>query len=532
MWRWKKLDSSHVSAQRTTSAGENGFPLSVVGSLRVLVCLRTLTEQSERDRVAAAARYLPEWDRGELPEAPRFRLYQMGALIGPGLLMVGSTIGGGEWMFGPIVTARYGGIVMWIAAVSVALQAVFNLSVMRYALYTGEPIFVGLLRTFPGPKFWIVFYLIADSGYIWPYVASNAAVPVAAAWLGRLPGPQDDFLVRVLGYAIFLSCFIPLIFGGKVYTAVERFMTAKVIFVLGFLLAVDLFLVSGETWWAVFSGFFKVGMLPEGEVDWATLAAFAAVAGVGGLSNTLFSNYARDKGWGMGALVGAIPSLIGGKKIALSPVGKVFDVTPESLKRWKAWLGYIRRDQIWIWAAGSLIGMALPSMLSLEFLRGAEVEGHAAAAMTARGIADRHGEVFWFLTLLCGFVVLGIGFIQTLDGIVRRWTDVLWSASGRLRAKGGQVKNIYYVVLLAYCLWGLLALRLTPNPLVLAIVSSVCGNVGLGSSALHTLFVNRRLMPPELRLPWYMQLGLVGAFVFFLGISGVALHQHLTAVSR
>ena len=76
-------------------------------------------------------------------------------------------------------------------------------------------------------------------------------------------------------------------------------------------------------------------------------------------------------------------------------------------------------------------------------------------------------------------------------------------------AKGGQVKNIYYVVLLAYCLWGLLALRLTPNPLVLAIVSSVCGNVGLGSSALHTLFVNRRLMPPELRLPWYMQLGLV-----------------------
>ena len=160
------------------------------------------------------------------------------------------------------------------------------------------------------------------------------------------------------------------------------------------------------------------------------------------------------------------------------------------------------------------------------------MEGHAAAAMTARGIADRHGEVFWFLTLLCGFVVLGIGFIQTLDGIVRRWTDVLWSASGRLREKGGQVKNIYYVVLLAYCLWGLLALRLTPNPLVLAIVSSVCGNVGLGSSALHTLFVNRRLMPPELRLPWYMQLGLVGAFVFFLGISGVALHQHLTAAGR
>ena len=105
--------------------------------------------------------------------------------------------------------------------------------------------------------------------------------------------------MRVLGYAIFLSCFIPLISGEGVHGG-RTVMTAKVIFVLGFLLAVDLFLVSGETWWAVFSGFFKVGMLPEGEVDWATLAAFAAVAGVGGLSNTLFSNYARDKGWGMG----------------------------------------------------------------------------------------------------------------------------------------------------------------------------------------------------------------------------------------
>ena len=172
--------------------------------------------------------------------------------------------------------------------------------------------------------------------------------------------------------------------------------------------------------------------------------------------------------------------------------------------------------------------MPPPAMLSLEFLRGVEVEGHAAAAMTARGIADQHGEIFWYLTLICGFIVLGVGNIQTLDGIVRRWTDVLWSASGRLRSKGVGVKNIYYVVLLSYCLWGMLALRLSPNPLILAIVSSVCGNVGLGSSAIHTLVVNRRLMPPELRLPWYLQLGLVGAFVFFLGISGIALYQYLS----
>ena len=487
-----------------------------------------MTTAGQSDQRTDAARYLPEWDSGELPPAPAAGLRHWTVLIGPGLLMVGGTIGGGEWLFGPIVTARYGGSIMWIATVSIAFQIIYNLAVMRYALYTGEPIFVGFLRTWPGPKFWIVFYLIADLGYIWPYVASNAAVPVAAAWLGRLPGPLDDTLVRTLGYVIFLSAFVPLIFGGKVYDSVERIMVGKVVSVLGYLLVVDLLLVSSDTWIEVFSGFLKFGSFPSGDVDWATIAAFAAVSGVGGLSNTLFSNYARDKGWGMGALVGAIPSLVGGKKIALSHVGTVFPLTAQNLARWTGWIKHIRRDQIWIWGLGSMLGMALPSMLSIEFLSGGDIDGHAAAAMTARGIADRHGEVFWFLTLLCGFIVLGVGFIQTLDGIVRRWTDVLWSASGRLRAREGrEVKNIYYIVLLLYCLWGLIALRLTPNPLMLAIVSSVLGNIGLGTSALHTLFIQRRLMPRQLRSPWYFQLGLVGAFLFFLGISAIALNQHV-----
>ena len=44
----------------------------------------------------------------------------------------------------------------------------------------------------------------------------------------------------------------------------------------------------------------ETGGLPP--LDWAMVVAFIGIAGAGGLSNTLFSNYARDKGWGMGAL--------------------------------------------------------------------------------------------------------------------------------------------------------------------------------------------------------------------------------------
>ena len=61
------------------------------------------------------------------------------------------------------------------------------------------------------------------------------------------------------------------------------------------------------------------------------------------------------------------------------------------------------------------LGMALPSMLCVQFLRrGTEVSEWYAAAMTAGGVSDAvadawgpsAGAAFWYMTLLCGFLVL------------------------------------------------------------------------------------------------------------------------------
>ncbi len=475
-----------------------------------------------------AARFFPRWESAELPEAPEFHRKQWRLLIGPGLLLAGSAIGGGEWLFGPIVTARYGGQLMWIAALSILLQVSHNLCMMRYTLYTGEPIFVGFFRTVPGPKFWVFFYLLLDLGGIWPYLASNAAVPLVAAFLGRLPGPEHDSLLRWVSYGAFSAAFLPLIFGGKVYNTVERVMVTKIFVVLGYLGFVCVFFVSWDTWVAIFSGFLRFGSIPDQEIDWATIAAFAAIAGMGGISNTSFSNYARDKGWGMGPLVGAIPSMVGGKKVELSHVGKVFPLNEKLLRRWKGWMRHLLRDQLGIWFGACVIGMALPAMLSLEYIAGAEVEGHAAAAMTARGMADRSGDVFWFLTLLCGFIVLWPSQLSDIDNIVRRWTELIWTGSKRVKhMKGNQVKYIYYMIMGLYFLWGLIALRLTPNPLFLAVVTGSLRNLGLSATALHALYVNRKLLPEALRPPLIMQLSQVACFVFFLGISAIAFHQQL-----
>lgn len=470
----------------------------------------------------------PPWQIDTLPDPPpppeRQRWTQ---LIGPGLLMVGANIGGGEWLFGPLVTAQYGGQILWLATIAILVQVAYNLSVMRYTLYTGETIFVGFFRTPPGPLVWTLFYLAFEFGSVWPYLSANAAVPLASVLLGRLPTAADGSFVRTLSYAIFLTAFVPLIFGGKIYSALERVMVTKLALILSYLGIVAIFFVSPATWWEILSGFFRFGSLPAGDFNWATLAAFAAVAGAGGLTNSAFSNYARDKGWGMGARTGAIPSAIGGRTIKLSHMGKTFALSPETLERWQRWLHVIRKDQLLLWMPGCLLGMALPAMFSYEFIKGIKnVEGNAVAAMSAQAIAARHGAIFWFLTLLCGFLIMAPTQISQLDNIARRWTDVLWIGSRRLHAVDDhKVKYVYYTILAIYLGWGLVALSITPNPLVLAIATGVMWNFALGFSALHTLWVCHRLLPGPLRPPLLQSFGLLACAVFYIGISSIGFAQ-------
>jgi hypothetical protein len=257
-------------------------------------------------------------------------------------------------------------------------------------------------------------------------------------------------------------------------------------------------------------------------LDWAMLAPLAAIAGAGGMTNTLFSNFARDAGWGMGARVGTIPSAIGARNIQLSHVGEVFRLDAANRTRWLGWLRHIRRDQLCVWMFCSLVGMALPCMLSLEFIRHAPVSGDRVAAMTAEGMAERYPQysgLLWTATLLCGFLVLAPGQILSGDQIARRWTDIVWTSNSRAqRMSPDKVRYIYYGILAMYGVWGLIALTLF-DPLQIAKIAGVLMNIALGWSALHSVYVNRMLLPRELQSPLVMQLGTLACGVFFITIS-------------
>jgi hypothetical protein len=85
-----------------------------------------------------------------------------------------------------------------------------------------------------------------------------------------------------------------------------------------------------------------------------------------------------------------------------------------------------------------------------------------------------------------------------------------------------RVKYIYYTLLGVYAVWGTVTLALLP-PLQIAKLGAVLGNVALGFSAFHTLYVNRTLLPYALRPNLVMQLGLVGCGLFFFAITAMAL---------
>ena len=266
------------------------------------------------------------------------------------------------------------------------------------------------------------------------------------------------------------------------------------------------------------------------DIDWFTLAAFTAIAGAGGLSNSMFSNYTREKGWGMGAHVGAIPSAIGGRTISLSHVGRVFLVDRDSLRRWHGWLRHVFRDQVFVWMLASFIGMALPCMVSLEFIRNATVSDTRVAAMTAEGISLRypeHAQLLWTMTLLCGFLVLAPGQISVGDQISRRWTDIIWMSNPRAqRMSGTKVKYVYYSILATYAVFGFTVLCLFPT-LSIAKYGAGIGNIALGISCLQALSANRCLMPKALQPHWVLQGGVVCCALFFFGISGVVLYHLL-----
>jgi hypothetical protein len=143
--------------------------------------------------------------------------------------------------------------------------------------------------------------------------------------------------------------------------------------------------------------------------------------------------------------------------------------------------------------------------------------------MTADGLRDAvgptFGQLFWLMSLFCGFLVLAPAAVSTVDGALRRWVDLFWTAIPYVRRwDQHRIRWIYFGALCGYAVFGLTSLTLWDPQTLLEWAGSIY-NAALAFSCFHVLAVNTILLPKEIRPNWFIRIGLVLGGTFFAALT-------------
>jgi hypothetical protein len=479
---------------------------------------------------AASAAEAPEsrsglepWKRAELPAPPNPRGLAWLGVVGPGVIVLGLSIGSGEFLLGPAAFVRHGLSLLWVSSVAIFFQTIFNTELMRYTVATGEPVFTGFMRTRPSPTVWASFYSLLFFLQVgWPAWAATGAGAMFFMGVGKLAGPGDASTIYLIGVGTFLACVAVLLIGRRISRTLEILNWIMVSCILGSFLVLALIFVKPNTWFSALVGFAgfdtKSGtfiFLPQG-ANYFLLGALVAYSGCGGILNITLANWARDKGYGMGSRSGYISAAVGGQKVTLAHTGFIFDPNAEAMGRFRGWWRIVRADQWGVFFVGALLGMSLPALLYVTFVpRGTDIVGLGISAILASSVGAVAGPALAMLIGILGAWLLFKTQLDIIEGTTRSITEILWTGSSRLRAwRGGDVRMVYYAVLAVIVAWGVFALKLAAPVVLLQISANVAGVVFVFATP-HLLYVNTRLLPPELRPPMWRRGALVAMTLFY-----------------
>ncbi len=186
------------------------------------------------------------------------------------------------------------------------------------------------------------------------------------------------------------------------------------------------------------------------------------------------------------------------------------------MARWRGWWRIVRADQWGVFFAGALLGMVLPAMLYVTFVpAGTDIRGIGIAAVLANSIGASGAATAAIVVAVMAAWILFKTQLDIMEGTVRAVTDLVWSGSRRLRGmRGADVRRVYYAVLAVMVVWGVIALRLA-QPIFLLQLSANFHGVMFVVAGLHLLYINTRLLPPELRPSLGKRLGLLALVLFY-----------------
>jgi len=465
-----------------------------------------------------------------LPEPPKPRIRSYLKAVGPGVILGSLAIGSGEWILFPAIVVKYGPYLLWAALLSAVIQAVVAVESLKYTIYCGQPIHKAYQRLPPSPLTWAwAWALLIFIPVIWPGWAMSSATAIAALQLGRLPGPQDAFLILGWGLIALTIGLLVIHIGKKIQRTLELVSWPLLILLFTTILVGVILAASPSDWMEVLSGFAgftkpRLGFPPQSEINWFMIAAAIAYIPAGFGFNLFMSSYARDKGWGMGSKIGYISGIIGGEKVELKTDEMPFDTDDsKDLRKWKGWLNVARLDSYVFFSGITMVTVIFTSIMAHSLLapRGLAPMGFKVAAAQAEALSSVLGGVGWVIVLLGGFWVLFDNQWGLMDSVSRTITDNFWLASERVKrwAKGDPRRIYYLVVYLLYAIAVVIMVISTmfklAQPYQLAATGAVLGLFALTIAPILQLVVSNKILPKPLRPGIVSNLILIIGSIFY-----------------
>jgi hypothetical protein len=438
-------------------------------------------------------------------------------MIGPGIILVGLSIGSGEFVLWPRLTAQYGFAVFWACWIGCTIQFFLNMEIERYTLATGESAVIGFIRLWRGLG--PVFLVCATLPWIWPGWATGGGVLLS--W--EIGGPPVVYAVAGL-----VASGLILTLGPVVYRTIEVVQMTLVGTIFSLVLVLAFVVVDGDSIGALVSGALRVGHVPD-DMDLPLLLGALAFAGAGGTANLSQSNYVKDKGYGMGSWIGRITSPFSGRPEAGSEVGLVFDGDPESRARWATWWRRANAEHALSFWLLCLLSLSLFCLLthSLIGVRGEAPEGFSFIADQAAVLDDQFGAAARRAFIWAGIAVLFSTELGILDAVTRVVVDLV-KATWLLDDDRWSVSRLYFTVLWGFIGFGVAVLWAgLDQPLTLLIISAALNAVVMFLYSGLLVWLGWRCFEPPVRPGPLRIAALCVSFVFFGGFSVITLVDRL-----
>ncbi|MCC5638823.1 Nramp family divalent metal transporter [Nostoc sp. CHAB 5844] len=439
-----------------------------------------------------------------IPQSPQG--WQRFVWLGPSFLWMLSAAGSGELLFTPRIAALYSYSLLWALLIAVILKWFINREIGRFTVCTGASILEGF-KQLPGPKNWAVWLILIPQAF------------VAVATIAGLAGAAATALILMTGGTVQLWTIITVLVTAAIVLLGQYKLIEKVASYLAITLSVAVLAAA----LSVFpkGGELAAGLVPQlpQDVDYGEVVPWLGFALAGAAGLMWYSYWVEARGYGAAALKPEQP---------IDPA----DLSDEERTYLRGWLRQMTLSNTLAVAGALLIALAF-LILGTQLLKpeGLVPEENQVAQTLGQLLGNIWGPFgFWFM-IVAIFITFCSTTLSDQDGFGRmfangtriilqgfnqrgRWTNETW------------LKRVYIVVLLAILP---IAVYLTfGEPVSLLQLAGIIEAAHIPIVTGLTLYLNHRLLPPDLRPSKFVFAATAIAGLFFALFAAIHLFQLLS----